>query len=193
MTHGHVPLTRAIRQFAPDTVGGSASYTISDSSNEFVALYDYNAYNQLTGVDTKGVKTDYVYFADGMRKSKNAGGELTAFVYDGGNIILENTGDNVVKYLRGFEIIRNSGNIYYTYNGQGDVAILKNAAGAVVADYTFDAFGNMAAPDGNVYNPFGYRGEYQDLSSGLVYLRNRYYDPSVGRFISEDPIRDGLD
>ena len=41
-------------------------------------------------------------------------------------------------------------------------------------------------------NPFRYAGEYQDLSSGLIYLRNRYYDPSIGRFISEDPARDGL-
>ena len=42
------------------------------------------------------------------------------------------------------------------------------------------------------YNPFRYCGEYQDLCSGLIYLRNRYYDPSIGRFISEDPIQDGL-
>ena len=30
------------------------------------------------------------------------------------------------------------------------------------------------------------------MSSGLIYLRNRYYDPGVGRFISEDPIRYGM-
>ena len=46
--------------------------------------------------------------------------------------------------------------------------------------------------DSNDANPLRYAGEYQDLCSGLVYLRNRYYDPSVGRFISEDPIQDGL-
>ena len=36
-----------------------------------------------------------------------------------------------------------------------------------------------------------YCGEYTDTESGLIYLRNRYYDPSIGRFITEDPIRDG--
>lgn len=41
-------------------------------------------------------------------------------------------------------------------------------------------------------NPFRYCGEYQDLCSGLIYMRNRYYDPSIGRFITEDPARDGL-
>lgn len=41
-------------------------------------------------------------------------------------------------------------------------------------------------------NNFGYRGEYADAESGLIYLRARMYDPSTGRFINEDPIRDGL-
>ncbi|MBR5236915.1 MAG: RHS repeat-associated core domain-containing protein [Clostridia bacterium] len=35
-------------------------------------------------------------------------------------------------------------------------------------------------------------GEYFDEETGLIYLRNRYYDASTGRFITEDPIRDGL-
>ena len=40
--------------------------------------------------------------------------------------------------------------------------------------------------------PFGYRGEYTDAETGYVYLRARYYDPEMGRFISEDPVRDGM-
>ncbi|MDO4302264.1 MAG: RHS repeat-associated core domain-containing protein, partial [Clostridia bacterium] len=36
------------------------------------------------------------------------------------------------------------------------------------------------------YNPWGYCGEYRDKESGLIYLRNRYYDSSTGRFINED-------
>ena len=44
----------------------------------------------------------------------------------------------------------------------------------------------------SVHNPFRYTGEYTDSETGLVYLRNRMYDPETGRFISEDPIRDGL-
>jgi len=40
--------------------------------------------------------------------------------------------------------------------------------------------------------PVCFFGEYTDAETGLVYLRNRYYDPSIGRFISEDPIQDGV-
>ena len=48
-----------------------------------------------------------------------------------------------------------------------------------------------AETDG-IHNLFGYCGEYTDQETGLIYLRNRYYSPTTGRFITEDPIRDGL-
>ena len=38
----------------------------------------------------------------------------------------------------------------------------------------------------------GYAGQYHDAETGFVYLRARYYNPAIGRFINEDPIRDGL-
>ena len=40
-------------------------------------------------------------------------------------------------------------------------------------------------------NPLRYCGEYLDDETGLIYLRARYYDSKTGRFISEDPARDG--
>ena len=43
----------------------------------------------------------------------------------------------------------------------------------------------------NASNPIRYCGEYYDSESGLIYLRARYYDSENGRFISEDPIKDG--
>lgn len=42
------------------------------------------------------------------------------------------------------------------------------------------------------YKLFRYCGEYLDKETGLIYLRNRYYDSSTGRFITEDPAQDGL-
>ena len=46
--------------------------------------------------------------------------------------------------------------------------------------------------DANDTNPFRYCGEYFDDETESVYLRARYYSPVLGRFITEDPIRDGL-
>ena len=64
-------------------------------------------------------------------------------------------------------------------------------------DFRFDAFGNQldtgGVGDGGVHNPFRFRGlGYYDDHTGFHYLRNRFYDPTVGRFINEDPIRWGL-
>lgn len=55
----------------------------------------------------------------------------------------------------------------------------------------YDAFGNENSNNTDDSNSFGYNGEYLDRETGLIYLRARYYDPSIGRFISEDPIKDG--
>ncbi|WCK54084.1 RHS repeat-associated core domain-containing protein [Aneurinibacillus sp. Ricciae_BoGa-3] len=48
--------------------------------------------------------------------------------------------------------------------------------------------GQTVNKTGTLYNPFTYRGYYQDDEAGLYYLINRYYDPQDGRFLSQDTI-----
>ena len=61
------------------------------------------------------------------------------------------------------------------------------------ATYDYDAFGNLTENTGSeaTNNPFRYNGQYHDDETGLLYLRNRYYDPTIGRFTQEDPAKDG--
>lgn len=184
-------ISKMVMTNAPKDESATGRIYLSAITDENVAFYDYNCYNQLIGADTKGVKSTYTYSPDGLRHSKTVGSKTTAFVYDNASVIEEITEDGTNKYYRGIGIIKNDDGITYIYNGQGDAAILVNADGTTVASYTFDAYGNQTE-ENTIYNPFGYRGEYQDLCSGLIYLRNRYYDPSIGRFITEDPARDGL-
>lgn len=183
-------ITKATMINQPYSEGMSGDYTISNTSDSFVALYDYNCYNQLIGVDTDGVVSSYTYSPDGLRHSKTVGEETTTFVYDVANVIEEITADGSNKYYRGIEIVKNDDGLYYLYNGQGDVSILIDGSGNTIANYEFDAYGNQSQ-ENEVYNPFGYRGEYTDLESGLIYLRARMYDAETGRFINEDPVKDG--
>ncbi len=76
------------------------------------------------------------------------------------------------------------------------VALL-NADGEVAVRYEYDAWGNHVVTDKNgnpvtsgigVLNPFRYRGYYYDTETELYYLQTRYYDPELGRFISQDSI-----
>ncbi|MCI8405151.1 MAG: RHS repeat-associated core domain-containing protein [Clostridia bacterium] len=50
----------------------------------------------------------------------------------------------------------------------------------------------MISDTGDDDNPYRYCGENYDEETGLYYLRARYYDASIGRFMSEDPAQDGL-
>jgi RHS repeat-associated protein len=75
---------------------------------------------------------------------------------------------------------------YYHYDGLGSVRNLSDGTGAVIANYTYGAFGDLRLMKGASDNTFQFTGEQTDDETGLIYLRARYYDPSMGRFTSKD-------
>ena len=137
----------------------------------------------------------YTYNGDGQRLSKTVNGVTTEFTWDGMDMILESSGSAASIYVYGNGInYRKTGNSVYTYttNAHGDVVNYTQGS-TVVKEYCYDAFGNELDEYDwrDSENPLRYCGEYYDAETGLYYLRNRYYDPKAGRFITEDPIRDG--
>jgi RHS repeat-associated protein len=84
---------------------------------------------------------------------------------------------------------------YYEADGLGSVTSLTDPTGAVAATYTYDSFGFMTASTGSATNWLRYTARQFDSDTGLYYYRARYYDPTTGRFLSEDPVRfdGGLD
>jgi RHS repeat-associated protein len=68
----------------------------------------------------------------------------------------------------------------------GSVRAISDAAGTVTATYRTDEYGIPTASSGSTDQPFGFTGEPRD-ATGLSYLRARYYDSSLGRFMSQDP------
>ena len=83
--------------------------------------------------------------------------------------------------------------ISYIKDYHGSIVGTANSSGKFLQEYNevvYEAFGNLW--DGETPDNFGYSGEYRDDESGLIYLRNRYYDSRSGRFITEDPAQDGL-
>lgn len=67
-----------------------------------------------------------------------------------------------------------------------------NESGTVVNTYEYTPWGEIRNETETVDNPIKYAGEYYDDELDMIYLRARMYDTSTGRFINEDPIRDGL-
>lgn len=91
--------------------------------------------------------------------------------------------------------------VYYRTNVHGDVKELVNVFGESLERYDYNAYGaededynpfRRMFGKKSVHNPFRYTGEYTDSETGLVYLRNRMYDPETGRFTTEDPAKSGV-
>ncbi len=158
-----------------------------------VTLYGYDGFNQLTKTTTGDATVTYTYNGDGLRTSKTVNGNTISHIWDGDQIALELDGAGAVanKYVRGINLIYSEDGAgankrYSLFNGHGDVTGLTDATGNVIKSYEYDAFGMEKNPDPNDTNVFRYCGEYFDKETGTIYLRARYYDPEIGRFISED-------
>jgi RHS repeat-associated protein len=107
---------------------------------------------------------------------------------------LDGGGTAVARYTQGLGIdeplamVRGGASYYYNADGLGSITSLMDASGQIAASYTYDSFGKLTASTGTVTNPFRYTGREYGTDTGLYYYRARYYDSSVGRFISEDPL-----
>ena len=80
---------------------------------------------------------------------------------------------------------------YYEADGLGTVTSLSNSSGALAKTYSYDSFGKLVGSSGTISSPYGFTGRELDSETGLTEYRARYYDPQIGRFMSEDPIRFG--
>lgn len=80
---------------------------------------------------------------------------------------------------------------FVSYDGNGNVAALVNAAdGTPSASYEYGPFGELIRASGLMAkaNPLRFSTKYQDDESDLLYYGYRSYNPSVGRWLSRDPI-----
>jgi RHS repeat-associated protein len=215
LTYGLDPVGN--RQSLASTVTGisqqSASYNVNDQAlaNTYDAngntlgangkSYAYDSFDRMTSFN--GGSVTMVYDGDGNRVKKISGGVTTQYLVDELNPTgLPQVMDEVVKsgvaqrtYLYGLRRISQtqvaSGTTsYYGYDAHGDVRSLMNNGGVVTDTYDYDAFGNVVGSTGTTPNVYRYQGEAFDSETGLYYMRARYYDPTVGRFLNVDQMTD---
>jgi RHS repeat-associated protein len=144
--------------------------------------------NRLTSVLDNGVITQYAYTGDGDRVSQTVGGVATSYVFDPvglTQVLAETTNGVSTFYVPGLAQYNVGGWQYFGQNRLGSVRTLINPTGELLLARNYDPFGNVLAQGGVGSSGFGYTGEQTD-STGLVYLRARYYQPAVGRFLTPD-------
>ena len=182
--------TRSVNtNYTYDDFGNTVSVTEND---ELAKTYTYDAFNRLSTYTADGVTASYTYDGDNLRQSKTVNGSTVNHLLDGANVVADIRPDstNIYVYGNGVELFKTGGQTSrYTKSYRGDVTAV--TTGDTKTEYFYDAFGNKQTDTDTSTNPFEYCGEYFDDETGLIYLRNRYYDPTIGRFITEDPARDG--
>jgi RHS repeat-associated protein len=116
------------------------------------------------------------------------------FVWSGNTIAEErdSTGSTVTKrfFAEGEQRIGGSdaGNYYYTRDHLGSIREVTDSNGALQAQYDYDAWGNSVVVSGNMSVDFGYTGHYFHQPSGLNLTLYRAYSPTLGRWLSRDPL-----
>ena len=152
---------------------------------------------ELSSASADGKNITFTYDVDGIRDSKTINGVKHEYVTLDGLIYQEKWGNNTLTFSydnndKPYAVKYNT-TYYYVLNQQGDVIRIVNENGTTKVEYTYDAWGNVIASTGTdsgigAVNPLLYRGYYYDSELGIYYLRSRYYDPRVKRFINADDI-----
>ena len=152
----------------------------------------------LNSYSKNGVNANFVYDKDKLLTKKTVGDVVTDYIWFDGKLIQEKTGDETIKYYYGADGLKGfshstKGNFYYRKNVLGDIIEIIDSFGTVKGKYSYTAFGECTIlEDVNgiaTANPFRYRGYYYDSTTNFYYLKSRYYDPVVCRFITFDDLQ----
>lgn len=161
-------------------------------TNDGTRSYTWNARNQLATISGADAAS-FSYDAFGRRRTATLNGQTTSTLYDGWNPIqLQAGGVAIENRLLGLGLdanfARTRGGVTESYltDALGSTLELRDAAQAQTVQYTYDPYGGTTGSVAST-NTIKYTGREQDTSD-LYYYRNRYFKPSAGRFISEDPI-----
>ena len=148
-----------------------------DALGRRVGKWDGSAWQDLV---VSGQQLLMVYSTNGVAKHRYVYGSYV----DEPVVVEKNLSTTPAKY-------------FHHRNQQYSVIALTNESGLTVERYTYDAYGKTVIYTGGggtvvsatrFSNPFQYTGRYNHEDVGLYFFRARWYSPSLGRFISRDPL-----
>ena len=174
------------------TTAGGAAVTVDANGNltaKGADTFGFDQANRLVSATVGGSSETYTYDGDGNRATRRIGGN-PAIQY-----VTDPTGALPVTLTDGTRIFVYGLGLVYAVSGSsievvhpdrlGSVRSVTDATGAVTATHAYDEWGLLSGSTGSSSLPVGHTGEPYD-ATGLTYLRARYYNPSLGRFMTRD-------
>jgi len=205
-------LTSSSKQYSYN----SANRITSDSANTYQydpngnlkskigstsSTYSYDGENRLTNMNGEYTAT-FSYDLFGNRRYSNLNGNIKKYILDINSslskVLMEtdNNGNVLNYYIYGLELISrvkpdNSIN-YYHSDFRGSIVAITDASQNITHKYSYGPYGEILQSSELNANPFKYVGAYGVMEEGvgLYFMRARFYDAKIGRFISEDPMWD---
>ena len=165
--------------------------------------YSWTKGSLLAKVTGDSLEATYTYDASGIRTSKTVNGVKTEYLTAGGSILAEKKNGKWQQYLYDgsgqLMAIRYKGaDYYYIRDGLMCITGLVDANGGAVVNYRYDSWGKLISITGSMAgtlgkdNPYRFKGYYYDEETGMYYLKSRYYQPEICRFISADERISGI-
>ena len=189
---------------------GTTSFTYDANGNRLrqvtggtTTAYGWDSLNRLISVAGGGANSHYAYDGDGNRILQQVTTGSYQYLNDVATrlpvALNENGPDGNIDYAFGLSLLSEDvggKDFYYQFDGIGSVVTVTNHAGAHQANYNYDPWGQNIQPTVppigldalGTENKVKFTGEALDPQTNLYYLRARYYDPAIGRFISKDPL-----
>ncbi|MBO4488109.1 MAG: S-layer homology domain-containing protein [Bacteroidales bacterium] len=168
--------------------GRTLGYDICDNltsvSGDFNASYSYDGLGNRRSATRNGVTTKYILDilrenANVLMETNNSGTPLNYYIYGADGLVSRIGADGTTTH-------------YYVSDHRGSIVAMVNSSSSatVTHRYQYDDFGNVLQSEEADSNPFRYVGKYGLMyeTEDLYFVRARYYDPSIGRFLSEDPV-----
>jgi RHS repeat-associated protein len=188
--------------------GGRTTYTFDASGNQQIELapngdrttntWDFENRRTLVRLPA-GTRNTFVYQADGLRVQSQDSGGTTRHVWDGQNVLLETDGADVTGVVYSLEPVqfgnlvsqrRSGATKTYHFDPLGSTDRLSASDQTVTDSYLYKAFGEILATSGSTTNPWRYVGRlgyYLQTDLAEIYIRRRWYDSTITRWLSIDP------
>ncbi len=182
---------------------GSETITYDDNGNMLtrtvgtdVTAYTWDEDDKLVAVERDGMHIDYRYDHQGRLVGKNSGSGWRIFIWDGLDLIAEtdSNGNIIKRYVYGSRIdevmlATDAGiNHWIQQDGLGSTIGITEESGSVVSTTAYEVYGDVCI--GNLGTvPQRLAGMIWDEDTEIYFVKARWYDSRIGRFLSVDPYR----